>query len=88
MYKVEKRFIKNPAFLFYNTLKMLLQNIFYLTLRVPKSVVNYKLKFQLNFNSNKFKNVENMNSVKERGFTCHLKPQKLTRTLMMKPYLI
>ena len=53
MYKIEKRFIKNPAFLFYNTLKMLLQNIFYLTLRVPKSVVNYnKLKFQLNFNSN------------------------------------
>ena len=56
MYKVEKCFIKIPAFLFYNTLKMLLQNIVYLTFWVPKSVVNYnKLKFQLNFNSNYLK---------------------------------
>ena len=46
MFKVEKCFIKTPA-LFYNTLRMLLQDI-----RFPLSVVNYnKLKFVLNFNS-------------------------------------
>ena len=44
--------LKFLHFFFYNTLKMLLQNIVYLTFWVPKSVVNYnKLKFQLNFNS-------------------------------------